>query len=384
MKRYEAERQFEALVERFVSQAVYCREPGEESPYFPAQVHIEPTNSCNLRCTHCHHYRDEHGRNKYTRKLGLMDVDLFRKILDEIGPLGCSVTLNVQGEPLLHPRIVEMVRIAKGHGIYLSLLTNATRLTRELTTRFLDAGLDRMVFSFDACTKDVYESVRINSKFEPTIANILDFLNENELRGHPTHVCVSGVQQSRTMPHTEEYRTYFGKLPVDKIFLNPMLNLCGVSGTADEIDMARYMDIAPQDRPVCRISWENLVVNWDGLVSPCPVDVNVLAPVGDANTERLQDIWNGERMREFRRAHLTRDYSAIEKNGPVCSACNCLFDEEYDLFKFQGYAVKAIARAAIHHAHHLAQGAAEAGADDEARAAFLRSEREKYPREDPA
>lgn len=381
MKRNEAERLFEDLVKRFVNQAIYCQDPGDESPFFPSQIHIEPTNSCNLRCTHCHHFRDENGENKYTRKLGLMDIRLFRKILDEIGPLGCAVTLNVQGEPLLHPRILEMVNIAKSHDIHLSLLTNATRLTNDLAKKLLDAGLDRIVFSFDACIKDVYESVRINSKFEPTIANILNFLHQNELRGHPTHVCVSMVKQSRTMPHVEEYKEYFGRLPVDKIFQNPMLNLCGVAGTADEIDMEQYSHISQQDRPVCRISWENMVVNWDGLIAPCPVDVNVLAPVGDANQERLQDVWNGEAMREFRRAHLTRDYSAIEKNGPVCSACNCLFDDEYDLYKFKDYAVKAITRAAVHHAHPLSQGSGEIYDAENGFTDFLKNEREKYPQQ---
>ncbi|NDV26700.1 radical SAM/SPASM domain-containing protein [Desulfovibrio sp. JC010] len=346
---------FEKVVERFLNQAVYSASPDSESPFFPRLIHIEPTNICNLRCVHCHHHLNENGKPSYKRKQGIMDMDLYRSILDEIAPLGCSVTLDTQGEPLLHPAILEMVRMAKSRGMYTSLITNATKLNAEKAKSLIEMELDRIVFSFDAADKDVYESIRIRSDFNPTLRNILRFMQLNELHEHKTHVCMSMVHQERNWDHVEEYKEYFSKLPVDKIFINPMLNLCGSAGTSSEIDLAELAPESKEDWPVCRIPWENLTVNWDGLVTACPVDVNVVAPVGDVNKSSLVDIWNCEKMRNFRNAHLNRRYEGIETNGPLCSVCNCKFDSEYDLSRYSKYAVKAIAREALHYAKYLGE-----------------------------
>jgi radical SAM protein with 4Fe4S-binding SPASM domain len=257
-----------------------------------------------------------------------------------------------------------MVAYAKSKSIFTSVLTNATELTDELAQELIDLNLDRIVFSFDAVNKEIYESIRIRSKFESTIRNILNFVKLNHEQGHHTHVCASMVSQERNRQHIEEYRLFFARIPVDKVFVNPLLNLAGTSGVSEEIDMSELRQGARENWPICRVPWQDLTVNWDGEVSACPVDTEVVYSVGNVKDATLQEMWNNERMRQFRRAHLTKDYSLVEENGPLCGNCNCLWLPEYDLRDYQDYAIETIYREAVQFAHQFVGQAAPDGGQE--------------------
>ena len=354
MPNAKAEETFKQIVRRYLGQVEYVRNASEECPFFPQHIYIEPTNACNLRCIHCHHHEVSPGRQAITRPFGMMEMEVYRKVIDEVAPLNCHVTLDLQGEPTLHPKLIEMVTYAKGKNLFTSVLTNGTRLTKSLAQTFINLELDRIVFSFDGVDKEVFESVRARAKFEPTLRNVLNFIKLNHEQGHHTHVCMSVILQERTAGHVEEYKRYFNKLPIDNTFVSNLLNLSGGSGASDEIDMAALQQGPRQSWPICRVPWEDLSVNWDGEISACPLDYNVVYSIGNIKDSSLQEMWNNERMRQFRRAHLTKDYGLVEENGALCGSCNCMWDPEYDLRRFRDFAVEAIYRNAVHFAYQFA------------------------------
>lgn len=64
-------------------------------------INLEPTNACNLNCIMC---------IRGNRPIGMMQLDLFRHLIDEAADMGgVSLYLHVGGESLLHPRFVEML-----------------------------------------------------------------------------------------------------------------------------------------------------------------------------------------------------------------------------------------------------------------------------------
>src|SRR3989304_2809368 len=73
---------------------------------FPAHIDIESTNYCNLDCIMC-------GRSLMPENLGIMDWDVFTKILKQCQDKCSSIKLNWRGEPLIHPLLPEMVEAAK-------------------------------------------------------------------------------------------------------------------------------------------------------------------------------------------------------------------------------------------------------------------------------
>ena len=124
-------------------------------PYAPLTVSIEPTNDCTINCIMCP--RSIEG-TKVDR--GYMELDLYKKIIKQIASTTEHLILDIGGEPTLHPHLVEMIKIAKAHDIYVTFDTNATILNSDLSKRILDSGLDRITFSFDAQSKEMYEKMR--------------------------------------------------------------------------------------------------------------------------------------------------------------------------------------------------------------------------------
>ena len=143
-----------------------------------AKVYIEPTNRCNLECRTCM-------RNEWTEPLGQMDRETFGYILESLrvfSPLP-KVFLGGLGEPLAHPEIVEMVAEVKKLGAAVELITNGTLLTREMSRKLIETGLDMLWVSLDGATPESYTDVRLGAALPQVIANLDGF---REIRyGYP-------------------------------------------------------------------------------------------------------------------------------------------------------------------------------------------------------
>ena len=149
----------------------------QKLPYGPLRLWLEPTSFCNLKCPMCT------SKDIPEDKIGYMDWDLYRKIIDEAKGFVYDINLFMGGESLFHKRLPEMIAYAKANGIRTRLSTNATVLTKEQREEPLDAGLDFIIFSFDGYEKEIYEKIRVNANFEKTLGNIRAFLEEKKERG---------------------------------------------------------------------------------------------------------------------------------------------------------------------------------------------------------
>jgi MoaA/NifB/PqqE/SkfB family radical SAM enzyme len=143
-----------------------------------AKVYIEPTNRCNLECRTCM-------RNEWSEPLGRMDRETFGRIRESLlafSPMP-RVFLGGLGEPLFHPEIVEMVAEIKKLGAAVELITNGTLLTREMSRKLIETGLDMLWVSLDGATPESYADVRLGAALPQVIANLDGF---REIRyGYP-------------------------------------------------------------------------------------------------------------------------------------------------------------------------------------------------------
>jgi MoaA/NifB/PqqE/SkfB family radical SAM enzyme len=70
----------------------------------PISIAIEPTTSCNLRCPEC-----PSRLSSFSRPTGMLQEDLFKKIIYELHATLTYLTYYFQGEPYLHPTFLNWV-----------------------------------------------------------------------------------------------------------------------------------------------------------------------------------------------------------------------------------------------------------------------------------
>ena len=79
------------------------------------KVYLEITNGCNLNCDFC---------IKNNRKTEYINIDNFKLILDKLKGYTDYLYFHVLGEPLLHPKINELIDIASSN-FKINITTNS-------------------------------------------------------------------------------------------------------------------------------------------------------------------------------------------------------------------------------------------------------------------
>ena len=137
----------------------------------PVSISFEPTTSCNLRCPEC-----PSGLRSFTRPRGMLEMNFFRQMIDQLAPELLYLTFYFQGEPYLNPDFLDMVQYATSKNIYTATSTNAHYLNDENARRTVESGLDRLIISLDGTTQEVYSQYRIGGNLEKVLmgaANIV-------------------------------------------------------------------------------------------------------------------------------------------------------------------------------------------------------------------
>lgn len=295
----------------------------------PVVFWIEPTNACNLKCPMCpSSYSD--------LKKGFMDMNLFKKIINEISRFTLSNKLLQRGEPLLHPNVVEMVEYMTRKSLWTEIDTNGTLLTKELAEGLIRAGLKYISFSFDGYDKETYENVRKGANFEKTIENIKKFLEIRErLNKKDIYVRIKSLYQSDDRFCEDKKKKFielFRGFDIDEFSITPVWNWGNdkVAENAEIFDIKEIYKIRKEDLQSnkfhpCQRLWTTMSIMWDGKVVPCCSFFENDVILGDVNKETILEIWNGDKMREMREMNILKNI----ENIPQCNTCSIYFTKTF-------------------------------------------------------
>lgn len=282
----------------------------------PLHLDIEPTSACNLKCPMCPRTIIVNNNDSNSGfKVGFMDMNLYKNIIKQASDLGVySLKLNWLGEPLLHDNIVEMVRYAKKNGIIdVMFNTNAKLLDEKMTRDLINAGLDKLFFSFDSPHKEKYEEIRIGANYDKVLYNITR-VNEirEELGTNNPLTRVSMVLMQENMDEYEDFVDLFKE----------RVDIIGYSYYMDHQQMGDKNKKVTGNKKVknfaCSQLWQRLFITWDGEAIVCCADDNREYVVGDANEDKLKEIWINNKYQHIRRKHKDGDYMDID----ICSKCD--------------------------------------------------------------
>src|ERR1700746_4105214 len=128
-----------------------------EASEFPMMLVLSFVYPCNALCPHCP-YTNSNIRKEY-RDAPYMPESKFQRIADEAGHLAAYLRIWGGGEPMLHPQATELLVYAKNVGCKIGLITNGSLFNEANSRALLDAGVDMIEFSVDACDPQTYPIV---------------------------------------------------------------------------------------------------------------------------------------------------------------------------------------------------------------------------------
>lgn len=264
--------------------------------HFPVSINIEPTNKCNLNCSMC-------PRSESKKPIGLMDMELFRNIADEITKHdNVSVNLHKDGEPLLHPDLAEMIRYIKGKehpfgNIKVGFNTNGILLTKQKAKELIDSGLDSISISMNAADRGTYMKITGVDAFDLVEKNAREFIR---MSGR-VKTFVTIIRMDKTEHEIGSFKSRWKNRAKVDFFTS-------WKGSKSDSLMP-----CSSERYPCPMLWSSLAVNWDGTVNPCCQDWNSSIVLGDLNVSTIQEIWNGNMMKKLRADHMNGTYAQCEK-----------------------------------------------------------------------
>jgi MoaA/NifB/PqqE/SkfB family radical SAM enzyme len=149
-----------------------------EAGVLPSRLYIECTAACNISCAEacC---APETGITR-TRQAGMLDFELFRRVVDETGPSLVRIDFFNYGEAFLHKRAVEMCEYIKSRfpHIYLFTSTNGLALSQAQAQRLVHSGIDEVTFSIDGASPETYSKYRQRGRFEVAIQTLRTMAEE--------------------------------------------------------------------------------------------------------------------------------------------------------------------------------------------------------------
>ena len=287
----------------------------------PISMEIEPTTSCNLRCPQC-----PSGLREFTRNTGMLDLVLYKKIIDEIHPDLVWLILYFQGEPFLNKQFLEFVKYASEKNIYTATSSNAHYFTDEMARATVESGLDRLIISIDGTTQDTYGKYRIGGKIEKVIEGTELLLKWKKQLGKTTpHIIWQFIAFRHNEHQVPEIKKLAKQIGVDELGIK----------TAQIYDYQSSDEFIPENEELARYKkteegyviknkllnqcwrmWRGSVITWDGLVVPCCFDKDATPRFGDVSTQSFSNIWHSDKYNQFRNAILKS-----RKEIDICTNC---------------------------------------------------------------
>lgn len=276
----------------------------------PLVVQIFPIYACNLKCNYCIFQKPKEERH-FISDVTTMNYEHFKACVIDMTKFKSKIkTLRFVGigEPLLHPRIDDMIRFAKKKDIAekVEIITNGTLINRNVAKILVDSGLDRIVISLNGLSNIEYKN---NCQAEIDFYKMVDNLKYLYSIKENLEIYIKIVDS-------------FIKGKSDENFFYDMFgNICNYIGVESTVPIHSGINLPNrqktqfgqnlQDIKVCPQPFYHMQINPDFKVVPCQ-SFEYPEILGDASQDSVVDIWNGNSFNVFRNYHI---------NNIVCNNC---------------------------------------------------------------
>jgi len=153
---------------------------------YPIYMEVSPSGSCNHRCTYC-------ALDFMEYKPRFLNKEVLKKRLTEMGKRGVkSIMYAGEGEPFLHPDMVDIIRHTKKSGIDSAVTTNGVLMKKDITDSIL-GSTEWIKVSINGATQKTYSKIH-RSKPEDLDLVIKNMSYAAGLRKKKKYRCALGMQ----------------------------------------------------------------------------------------------------------------------------------------------------------------------------------------------
>ncbi|WP_242245385.1 radical SAM/SPASM domain-containing protein [Bacillus cereus group sp. BfR-BA-01400] len=298
----------------------------------PFVEQIETTNACDCTCVMC-----PRGIGLMDRAVSPMSMDLYEKIINEVNeffpngyvpefveqsqPIEEMVSSNYEitgirlhhfGEPLLDPKLCERVTYSRENSnVDVHFSVNPTKLKPKISERLIKSGIKRLLIALDGTNDEEYKEIRGKTvNYEKAVSNILAFIKLRDELNPALIIDLQMVSMSRTRESIEEFKDFWESKGVN-VYIKHFFPYPDVNHEEFKIENE---DVFFKG---CTFPFTSMTIMKDGTVVPCCSDYNGEINLGNVNVNSLDEIWNGETYREFRKDFITNNLS----EDSVCRRC---------------------------------------------------------------
>lgn len=294
----------------YLRSLISCRRRLLKSWGMPTTYCIEPTNLCDQKCPIC-----ETGLGLLRRPKGFMGLPEFKHIAEKILPYAHNVSLYWMGEPMLNKNIYDMIGYLKRRKphVYVAIASDGNLVDPE---RLVASGLDEIEFKINGIDQATHSIYRVGGSFDKVVNTIKDIVRIKKAKGvhHPR--ISAGIIVMRHNEHQLDAWEEFCRqeLECDVLrYVTPSVRTVEQAHLMlpqdrrwwryDETELS-LGNLRSLDRPgpaLCEKVWNELYVTWEGSAHPCCFFLDGEYPLGNLLEQDLPEIWNSQRMQEFRR-----------------------------------------------------------------------------------
>jgi len=335
-------------------------------PSAPISIDVFITSRCNLRCRHCFSSSGERRED--------LPFEDFIKILDELEGLGVfEVRLN-GGEPLIHPRIKDILHALSKRRLRRVMITNGTLLNQE-NVELLKKSRTIPTVSLDDSRPEGHDGFRgVKGAFERTLRGMSLLQKEGVTYGINTCLHKRNLKRvgeiidlaasygaSRIalldLKNVGKMREHDNLIPSPEAYRRAAIGLNILKSVTQEIEVSLdlYMHCNPlreskeelkKGYVTCSAGNTNLSIDSDGGIYPCNI---VLSDpkwhMGNIRDNNLKDLWFSKKWNFFRGGVKLKDLEHC-RNCPDIDECKDVFCRLYpyvengDLYSIHPYCKK--------------------------------------------
>lgn len=290
---------------------------------------IDICNLCNLRCPLC-----PTGNETIGRRQGIMSLEEYQRIFDQVKDHAIVVSLYNHGEPFLNDDVFAIIEHTRRHNVGTNMSSNFNWPKPVDTDDIVRSGLEYITCSIDGVAQDSYETYRVRGNIDEAFDNLRRLLASKKALGSKTPFV---EWQFIVFKHVEHEmaraREMAIELGVD--FLRFVAPAIQPEAHADHPLRDRYMPANPvfrerdpalgqargyvYDQP-CFYLYRSMSIYPGGGVSPCCFGHEKRHDFGNLLTHSVSELWNNESYRSARML-FGRKPDLGNRTEVICDAC---------------------------------------------------------------